>query len=147
MAAFPQEAGFMGVRTARANVDAVADTVANDQVVWTNDLGVSVRVTKTEFISEDAVTGLVTNHFTLGIVNKGSGGAGTTVVSPQLAFDNGVDLVAFVPKDLPVSATKADVVVDDGETLAFSKVVVGSDIALPAGQVVIHYEHIGRGTT
>ena len=147
MPAFPQEAGFMGVRTVYVKVDAVADTVANDQVVWSNDLGVSVRITKTEFIPEDALTGLVTNHPALGFVNKGTAGSGTTIISPQLAFDDTVDLVAFQPKDIPVSATAADKVVDDGETVAFSKTVVGTDIATPAGVVVLHYEHIGRGTT
>lgn len=147
MPPFPQEAGFMGTRTQQAKVDGVAITVANDQVLWTNDLGVSVRITKAEFIGEDAITGQVTNHPALGIVNKGTGGAGTTIVAPQLAFDNGVDSVAFVPRDLPLTATAADKVIDDGETVAFSKTVVGTDLATPAGVVVLQYEHIGLGTT
>lgn len=146
MAAYPSLAAQRGPNMAGGHVEEVALGTSEDQAIWKNSLGVNVRITKATFVPDAAHTGADTNHMTLGIVNKELLGVGTVVVAPQKLYASGVDLVAYKPEDLPLSATAADLVIADGEVVAFSKAEVGSGLASPAGTVELQMDMIGDGT-
>ncbi len=131
-----------GVQNDSGSVITVALGTDLDQEVWINKTGAPVEVTAVTFTPDAAHSGAATNNMTLGIVNKELLGVGTVIVAPQKAYVSGVDLVAFKPDDIPVSATPADKRVEIDEVLAFSKVENGTGLAQPAGRVTIEYKFL-----
>lgn len=94
------------------------------------------KVTRVDFTPVSDVTGAATNHFSAQLRNRGAAAAGTTDVA-TLAFDNGVNATAFVPKAITV-ATTDDSNVAEGDVLTFEKVIVGTGLAMPEGLVTVH---------
>ncbi len=142
MAERPRVTQLPGTQSKDASVITVALGTDLDQEIWTNKTGAPVEITAVTFTPDAAHSGAATNNMTLGVVNKELLGIGTVIVAPQKAFVSGVDLVAFKPDDIPVSATAADVRVEKGEVLAFSKVENGTGLAQPAGLVTIEYKFL-----
>lgn len=119
----------------------ISGTGAEEVLSWQNNLGHKVKVREAKFVPIDAVTGDDTNNFALSVVNKGTGGAGTTVVVPVKTYATGVDMVAFKSDDLPVSTVEADLGVAVDEVLALDKTVNGTGLALPEGKLVLEVEY------
>lgn len=97
------------------------------------------RVTAVTYTPEAASTGDNTNKRTYTLVNKGSAGAGTTVIA-TLDLITGVNLVAFDEKAATVSATDADLVVTEGDILAWVSTHAGTGLVDPGGTVKITIE-------
>lgn len=93
-------------------------------------------VTAAAGIPADNITGAASNHRKWEIVNKGADGNGTTVVA-DLAFDNGVNATDFNETALTLSATPANLDVDEGDVLAWVSTSPGTGIADPGGLAVI----------
>lgn len=142
MAERPRVTQLPGTQSKDASVITVALGTDLDQEIWTNKTGAPVEITAVTFTPDAAHSGAATNNMTLGVVNKELLGVGTVIVAPQKAFVSGIDLVAFKPDDIPVSTTAADVRVETGEVLAFSKVENGTGLAQPAGLVTIEYRFL-----
>lgn len=76
---------------------------------------------------------------TVSLINKGQAGVGTTVVA-SLALLGGVNLVAYDEKDITLSATAADLVVAEGDILAWSTAPVGgTGLVDPGGLVSVEF--------
>lgn len=129
-----------GEHFAQARVLTIALGTDDEQMIWKNQSGRTVKVTTVTFTPDEAHTGAATNNMTLGVLNRGLAGLGTAVVAPFKEYASGVNLVKYAPDDIPVSAVAADVLVDDGEALSFDKVESGTGLAMPDGLVTISFE-------
>lgn len=85
-----------------------------------------------------AMTGADTNSASESLINKGSTGAGTTVVATK-AYTNGVNQAAFDEGTLTVSGTAANVTCAEGDVLALSRIKVGTGITNQPGMIQITY--------
>jgi hypothetical protein len=94
------------------------------------------KIAAVRFIPAAAITGAATHHFSAQLRNRGDDAAGTTDAA-TLAFDNGIDATAWVPKTITLSATAADLNVAEGDVLTFEKVVVGNGLAMPEGLIEV----------
>jgi YD repeat-containing protein len=127
----------MAGQVLEATVPAVAQAVTADQVVGTVDK--AGRVTSVSYTPEAAITGAASpDSRTFTLVNKGQAGSGTTVVA-TLALVSGVNAAAFDEKAVTVSATAANKVVVEGDTLVWvSTAVTGAGgLADPGGHVLV----------
>ena len=87
-------------------------------------------VTEATIIAEVAVVANATNFRTFRVVNKGQGGAGSTVVASH-ATDTPTtdDLAAFDEKALTLSGTASNLVVAEGDVLAADETVTAAGVA------------------
>lgn len=99
-------------------------------------------VTKVTFVPKATVTGVVTNNFAITVRNRGAAGAGTTNVA-SLTYGNGTNTTAFAPGDVTLNATAANLAVSKGDVLTVEKLVNGTGLAMPAGQVVVEIKPRG----
>lgn len=120
------------VRTLEETVPAAAATAAQDTVV--GEAPFAGTVTSVTLTPEAGITGAATNFRTYRLVNRGTGGAGTTVVA-SLAFDAAtVTAAAYDERELPLTANAA---VAEGDILVLDEVVAGTGLASPGGRVQI----------
>lgn len=96
------------------------------------------RIIAVEFTTDTAITGANTNYCTLNIRNRTTAGVGTAVPA-TLGFVSGVNTVALTPKAIPLSSTVTDLNFVKGDVITAEKAVAGTGLAMPPGQVVIHY--------
>lgn len=94
------------------------------------------KITSVTYTPEAASTGDNTHYRTYTLVNKGSAGAGTTVIA-TLALTTGVDLVASDEKAATLSATAADLLVTAGDVLAWVSTPTGNGLVDPGGSVLV----------
>mgnify|MGYP001136616881 CR=1 FL=1 len=82
------------------------------------------------------ITGADSNTRTLTLVNKCQDGNGTTSVA-SLPLVSGTNLTDYNETDLTLSGTPANLVVAEGDILAWSSVYTASGLADPGGLVTI----------
>lgn len=114
-------------------------TIAADDTFVIGEVTATGRVTEVTYQPEAASTGDNTNYRTYSLINKGSDGSGTTVVA-TLALLTGVNLVAFDEKTITLSATAADLVVTEGDVLAWLSDATASGLVDPGGVVKVTIE-------
>ena len=131
-----------GDHTAQAVIDVVALGDDNEQIVWKNNTGQSVKITEAAFQGDAAHSGADTNNMILQFRNKGVLGTGTTGITATKEYDSGTDLVAFLSDALVLSTTAADLIIDDGETVALNKTESGTGLASPKGIATLTYEFV-----
>jgi hypothetical protein len=87
-------------------------------------------VAEVVIIPEAAVTANATNYRTFRVINKGSAGAGSTVVA-SFATDTVTtdDLVAFDEKSITLSGTAANLVLAENDVLVADETVTGTGVA------------------
>jgi hypothetical protein len=87
-------------------------------------------VAEVVIIPEAAVTANATNYRTFRVINKGSAGAGSTVVA-SFATDTVTtdDLVAFDEKSITLSGTAANLVLTENDVLVADETVAGTGVA------------------
>lgn len=108
-----------------------------DATVIVGRAGLAGVVTAVTYTPEADITGHATESRTFTLINKGTDGNGTTVIA-TLAMLAGVNGVDFDEKAITLSATAADLVVADGQILAWTSVHVGSTgLADPGGRVKV----------
>lgn len=118
----------------KETIPAVAAGVAQDQTVGEAPFAGSVNAVT--FTPEAAITGQATNFRTFRLVNKGAAGAGTTEVA-SLAFSaGGVTAAAFDEKAITLGVA-ANLLVAEGDILAWDEVVTGTGLASPGGLVQV----------
>ncbi|KKL57395.1 hypothetical protein LCGC14_2235850 [marine sediment metagenome] len=138
-----RRATLPGIHTIRSTIPGVVLGSDEDRAIWCNPFDSRGKVVACRVIPDALHSGADTNNMQLGLVNKGLLGVGTTVVAPQKAYASGIDLVAFKPDVIPVSATAVDVIIDEGEVLAFSKDENGTGLASPDLVVEVDIEFVG----
>lgn len=125
--------------TARVGSGALAAplgaTINNGRFVAHKDL----RIKGVKTTAEAGVTGADTNSVTLALRNLGTAGSGTVDIA-TLALTSGVNMGADTPKVIPLSATKADLLVAAGEVLTFRQVKVGNGMNIAAMHCEVEYE-------
>lgn len=108
-----------------------------DATVIIGRVGLAGVVTAVTYTPEANITGHATESRTFSLINKGTDGNGTTVIA-TLAMLATVDGVDFDEKAITLSATAADLVVADGQILAWTSVHVGTTgLADPGGRVKV----------
>lgn len=117
-----------------ANIPATAQAATASEVVAESH--VAGVVSAASYTPEANITGDNTNTRTLTLVNKGQSGSGTTVVG-TIAFTSGNNGVAFDEKAFVLSSTPADLVVAQGDILAFVSTHSASGLADPGGRVEV----------
>lgn len=118
------------VRVIEQDVPAAATAVADDSVIAQSPF--AGTVTAVQYVPEAAITGAATNNRAVSLVNKGQAGSGTTVVA-TLTFASGVNATANNEVALTLSATPADLVLAEGDTLQWRSIVNGTGLADPGG--------------
>lgn len=111
-------------------------TIAADDTFTLEPARFTGKVTSVSYVPEAAATGDNTNARTFTLVNKGTAGAGTTVIA-TLALTSGVNLVASDEKAFTLSATAADRLVTEGDVLALVSTHTGTGVVDPGGAVVV----------
>ncbi len=142
MAERPRGTQLPGTYSVSVAVPTVALGSDDEQVIWTNKTGATVRITAVTVTPETAVTGNTTNNLILQLRNKGVLGTGTTGVTAAKTYATGVDLTAFVPDALVIAATAADRDIDVNESVALNKTETGSGLALPEGVVTLEFQYV-----
>lgn len=116
----------------------VATANATDSFV-AGEVRATGRVTEVTYTPEAASTGDNTNKRTYTLVNKGAAGSGSTVIA-TLDLVTGVNLTAFDEKAATLSATAADLVVTEGDILAWVSTYSGTGLVDPGGVVKVTIE-------
>ena len=88
------------------------------------------------YTPEAAVTGIASNNKSLTIRNRGTSGAGSTVMA-ALPLGVGVNPAAFDEAPLTLSATPSNLAVAPGDVVTYQSTVSGTGMALPEGKVRI----------
>jgi hypothetical protein len=123
------------VTTLSASTEAVAASA--DATVIIGKAPFAGTVTAVTYTPEANVTGANTDSRTVSVVNKGADGNGTAVVA-TLAMVSGVNSLDFDDKTITLSATAADLVVAEGDVLAWTSTHIGSTgLADPGGRVTV----------
>ena len=124
---------FVSTLTAAAE----ASAAGADSVTIVGRAAFAGTVTAVTYAPEANMTGHATESRTFSLVTKGTDGNGTTVIA-TLAMLGSVDGVDFDEKTITLSATAADLVVADGQILAWTSTHVGSTgLADPGGLVKV----------
>lgn len=100
-------------------------------------------VSEVTIVPEAAVTAHATNYRTFRVVNKGSAGAGTTVVA-SFATDtvSTDDLVAFDEKALTLSVVAGATTVAAGDVLVADETVAASGVAHGGYKIKVRYDTV-----
>lgn len=123
------------VRDVEADTDAVG--AAADGVTTVGRAPFAGVVTGVTYTPNGQLTGANTESRTLSVVNKGLDGNGTTNVASK-AFVSGVNANDFDETTITLNGTAANLVVAEGDILAFVSTHVGTTgLADPGGHVKI----------
>lgn len=114
-------------------------TIAADDTFVIGEVKGTGRVTACSYIPEGASTGDNTNYRTYTLVNKGASGSGSTVIA-TIALTTGNDLVASDEKNATLSVTASDLVVTEGDVLAWVSTHTASGLVDPGGVVQVTIE-------
>lgn len=122
------------VRKLQYQAPAVA--TATTSVVAFTEAPFAATVTDCTYSPNAAITGANTNTRQIQLINKGATGVGTTVVA-TIQFNAGVNGVAFDEMTVTLSGTAANLVVAEGDILAWASNAIGTGLADPGGLVQI----------
>lgn len=132
-----------GTYEVQAVVETITATNDNEVMVWKNNTGAPVKITKAGFVPEAALSGADTNNMTLQFKSKTAAGVAAANVTAVKTYDSGTDLVAFSEDALVLSTTAADLRIEDGESVTLDKAENGTGAALPAGIATLTYQFDG----
>lgn len=122
-------------RLIQQEVPAVA-TAGNSQNTIIAQAPFPGTITLVQYVPLAAITGAATNNRVVSLVNKGQAGTGTTAVA-SLTFASGTNATAGNEITLTLSATAADSVVAEGDTLRWESTVNGTGLADPGGLALV----------
>lgn len=101
-----------------------------------------IRILTCYYMPQADVTGADTNFLTPTVINAGTDGNGTDVIS-SLALTSGVDVDAMEAQVLTNSVTPADLIVEAGEVVSYLSNMTGSSVFDdPQRQVQVDYQYI-----
>lgn len=121
---------------AKFNVATEGAATAVDDTIILGEAPFAGTVTEVTYTPDTGITGANTNTRRVALINRGQAGAGTTVVA-ELQFDAGVSSTTGDEKTIPLSGTAANLVLADGDILAWFSDAVGTGIADAGGLVQV----------
>lgn len=123
-------------RKARLSAVIPATATATDAVFVIGKAPFAGVISAVTFIAAALLTGANTNSRTLEVINKGTAGAGTVKPAAK-AFTSGVNAAAFDETVITLSVTAANLVVAEGDVIAFNSDSIGTGLADPGGFVEV----------
>jgi hypothetical protein len=127
-----------GTHFAQARLGAMATAATADEWCVFRAPG-PVTIKKLSIAWNASITGAATDNFAVAAQNKGTAGTGTTAVSDTKTYTSGVNATAFLPDDLTLSTTAANLELAANEVLSIKRTVNGTGLASPDGLVLIEY--------
>ena len=124
--------GYARVKTVGISAIAVAATTTEVAVFAAP---FRCKIMKCSIIANTTLTGQDTHYQTLGFKNKGSAGAGTSVIASK-AFTNAVNATALAETNI---GTVSNNLLREGDTITFYKAVTGNGHATPALIAKVEY--------
>lgn len=131
-----------GVHTERVRLPTALATAGTEDIVALFVAPFNLTVEAVRLVPQAAITGETDTQLTLTIMNRGAAGDGTTAIA-TLVFDDDLDAVAFVDQEFTLSATAANLNVDEGHVIAIDKTVVSTGLGVEG---VIEIDYINRGS-
>lgn len=126
------------LRTLTENVPAVA--AGSDHTEMVCRAPFAGTVASVTYTADTTLTGANTDSRTLSLKNRGQSGGGTTVVATK-AFTAGVNATAGDETAITNSGTAANLVVAEGDILAWESLHVGATgLADPGGMVAVAFQ-------
>lgn len=95
-------------------------------------------VTAVTYAPVTAITGANTNTRSVSLVNKGTDGAGSTVIA-TIQYNSGVNAAASDENTVTLSATPANLLVTAGQILQWQSTAVNTGIADPGGLINVTF--------
>ena len=124
--------------------DTAISATTTEQPAWGNGTGDVYTVQSASFTQLDSITGDDSNYYRIDIHRTTSAGVHTDVVAGA-TFTSSNDVTGYVPYDLTLSTTAANLVVEDGEGLnVIATEVGGVNTTLSANGIVDI--HLVKGT-
>jgi len=111
-------------------------TVGNSDTSMLGEAPYDSTVVGVSYTPDANITGANTNTRLVRVVNRKADGSGTVVVA-SLQFNSGVNAPAGDEKALTLSGTASDLLLNQGDILAFESNAVGTGIADPGGLVQV----------
>jgi hypothetical protein len=100
----------------------------------------NANVSAVQLILSATATGAATHYKHVKVINKGQAGAGDTVVA-ELAFSaNTIIATAALPKSIPLATTASQLMVTEGDVLAYCLSDVGNGLTFAAGAGLVKFE-------
>lgn len=125
-------------------VDAAANTATAETIVGfvpkaPGANASRAKVLRVYYLPGGALTAHDTDYATITVSKyTAAGGSKTTVATITTAITGGSgDWVAFVPEEITLSATAANLILESGAILTYEVSKAGSGVALPAGKLVV----------
>lgn len=106
--------------------------------IFENQLDSVLVLQRAAFLPNDGVTGDNTDNFTLYVYNRGSAGAGTTVLA-SLEYATGVDMTQNVASELTLTSTMADRLINPGDVLVLTKTEANAGLKLEDGVLQLEF--------
>jgi hypothetical protein len=125
------------VKTERSNVGGKTGT--GTQTIPVAEAPFAGSVSSVSYTPISTLTGAATNYRTLRLVNKGSDGSGSTVIASLAFSGSGVVATADDEKAITLSGTAANLVVAQGDILAWDETVAGTGLDSPGGLVQVEF--------
>ena len=132
----PGGAGMVSVMTKGIAASASSDDNQGEVICGIVKAG---TVEAIKFMFDADQTGHATVTKTLQVINKGTGGAGTTVIG-SLSLTDTDDYANDIEHAFTLSTTATELVVADGDVLRFNAAMVGNGIAVGKGTVQVEFE-------
>lgn len=123
------------------NLPATMLTAGTDDDVAVMRAPFNLKVTAVRFLPHAALTGETDTATVLEARNRGTDGQGTTSIASH-TFDDDHDAVAFAPIDFTLSATAANLLVEEGEVISVRKTHTSTGHVID-GAIEIEYESAG----
>lgn len=98
----------------------------------------NLKITGVKWVPAAAITANGSNYFTLTLRNRKADASGTAL--PASRAYSATNSTAFVSEAMTLSSTAADLNVAAGEVLTVEKLVTGTGLAMPDGEVQISYQ-------
>ncbi len=128
-----------GVHAAQVATITLAANTEDKLLVWRNNTGSSVNITKAGFSPDETLTGADTNSVSLQFQSRLAAGGANKNVTALKDYVSAVNIAQFAEDELVVSSTAADVVVLNGECVILDVLMPGTGLALPAGLATLEY--------
>ncbi len=136
----PRLRSALVAKTAQAYVPAAlaADATTEWPIFWAEK---DCRIMRIAFVPQAAITGADTNSMTLGFINKGATGVGTTVLASK-AYVAGTSVAAFDGETLVTEPMNK--LLTAGSVISLERAKVGTGLAMPQLLVAVTYELNGQ---
>ena len=142
MAERPRRTQLPGTEGVQAAIIAQTINVEDKLLVWRNNTGAKVKITKAAFTPDETLTGAATNSVSLQFQSRLAAGGASKNITAVKDYVSGVNIAQFVEDSLVLSTTAADLEVSDGELVILDVLMPGTGLALPAGLATLEYQYI-----